>query len=158
MRESRTLKGKLTFSTPGFTLFEVLLVIGLLALLGVLSVPFYQTFHVQSQLDTASTEALQAVRTAQLNSMTGQNDIEHGVHFEAGQFIVFEGPAYVPGSPNNFATTISPALSLTTSFGPDIIFAQRTGIPDQTGTITISSSNKSHTLSINALGTVDQTN
>ena len=142
----------------GFTFMEVLLVIGIFGLLGVLAMPFYQTFHVQSLLDSTTAEILSALRAAQLSAMVGTNDAAHGVHIEAQQFVVFQGTSYTAENLNNFVTPLPPSLQLNSSFGGNIVYTQVTGIPDVTGTITISSNSTTHALAINAHGTVDQTN
>lgn len=145
-------------SKRGFTLIEALLVIGLLSLIAVLGIPFYQSFQTQSQLDSASLTILQALHTARIESLSGKNNTDHGVHIETHRIVSFIGSAYVPNDPQNFVVDLPNAITLSSAFGPDVIFARRTGEAQQTGTVSLSALSTTHTFSIHEQGTVDQIN
>ena len=142
----------------GFTLIEALIVIGLLSLIGILGIPFYQSFQIQSQLDTSTLIVLQALNSARIESLSSTNNADHGVRIEPHRIITFVGSTFAPSDPQNFSVDLPNSVALSTSFGADIVFARRTGETLQTGTVSVSALSTAHTLSINALGTVDQLN
>ncbi|MFH1536801.1 MAG: prepilin-type N-terminal cleavage/methylation domain-containing protein, partial [Patescibacteria group bacterium] len=68
-------------NNKGVSLVELLLVVALIAIIASLSVPFYRSFQIEEQLDTASKDILQVLREAQNKSITAQEDSVWGVHF-----------------------------------------------------------------------------
>lgn len=145
----------LTPRTPGFTVIEVLLVVALLALLGTLAAPVYQTFQVEAQLDTALDEVSGALHATQLAAMSGIDDTSHGIHFEADTFTRFTGTTYTAADLENSVTVLPPQITLSSGLGTDLIYTGAEGVPSSTGTITLSSTSNTHVLTINALGTIE---
>lgn len=145
----------LTPRTQGFTVIEVLLVVALIALLGTLAAPVYQTFQVEAQLDTALDEVSGALHAAQLAAMSGIDGTSHGIHFEADSFTRFTGSTYTAADPENSVTVLPPQITLSSGLGTDLIYTGGEGIPSSTGTITLSSTSNTHVLTINALGTIE---
>lgn len=73
----------LNSSRWGFTLLEIVIVLGILTILSVTGVGFWQSFRVQSDMDAAARNATDMLRRAQNNSITGENFAAWGVHFES---------------------------------------------------------------------------
>ncbi len=78
----------------GFTLVEMVVVLGIVSLLIALSVPAYTILRRQNDLELAMTTVAQALRQAQLHSQAGVNDGLWGVKMETGQVTVFQGDSY----------------------------------------------------------------
>ncbi len=111
----------------GFTLIELLVVIGIFAILTTLglflSFDFYRTYSFNAEQSTL-VSVLTKARAQSLANIDGQ---EHGVHIEAGKYVLFQGaPAsYTEGDTNNL---IVPSGSATTISGEtDIVFERLTG-------------------------------
>jgi type II secretion system protein H len=143
-------------SGAGFTLLEVLLVIGLLGLLVALAIPFYQSFQVSSELDNVAQELVQTLRLAQAKAMASEGWQPFGVHLEENKFVLFQGPVYRADDPFNEETTVAGVLSISYEH-QETVFNAITGTTLNIGRISISSTNsRSRNLIINELGVVNE--
>ncbi len=142
-------------SKVGFTLIEILVAIGLIGILVFLSIPFYQSFQVESQLDSITEEIVQTLRRAQSKAMASQADSKFGVKLTSGQYTLFKGDSYatrevVYDEDFNIPDTLS-ISGLT-----EIVFDKLKGTTLNTGNITITSvNNNSKTININEVGRVE---
>jgi len=140
----------------GFTLVEVMLVMGVLGIITGLAIPFYQSFQISSALDNAGQEITQALRTTQSRAMSSRGLSPHGVHFDLNKFIIFQGDIYNPADPDNEIFEVANTVDITSSGSSDIVFSVGEGLPDSQPVITITSSNnESHSISINNLGRIN---
>ena len=140
---------------PGFSLIEVLIVIGLIGFLVALAIPFYQGFQVSSELDNTVHSLVQTLRFAQAEAMASEGYQPWGVHFEGKRFVLFRGGEYQPKDPTNEETAMPGVLSIFSEY-KDVIFDRVTGATTMAGKITISSNTEeSHTIVINNLGVVN---
>jgi len=78
-----------------FTLVEILLVIGIFAILISFLVPIGLNFYTSQQLETISQEMVQTLRRAQLKAMAVELDSSFGVYLTAGKYILFKGDSYL---------------------------------------------------------------
>ncbi|EKE15716.1 MAG: hypothetical protein ACD_11C00108G0010 [uncultured bacterium] len=138
----------------GFTLVEILLVIGIISLISGISIPVYQSFQTKNNLDVAVDNAVQALRRAQMLSQAVNGDSNWGVKFQSGSMVLFKGASYATRDANydeifDLPTTIV-ASNLT-----EIVFAKFTGFPTATGTTTLTTiNNDSDQIIINEKGTL----
>ncbi|MFA6552960.1 MAG: GspH/FimT family pseudopilin [Patescibacteria group bacterium] len=140
----------------GFSLIELLIVIGVLVLVAGLSIPFYQSFQVSSNLDNTTGEVTSALRRVQGMAMGSQQWSPWGIHLESRRYILFAGAAYAAGDPTNEVFTIPQNITISTTTGTDIIFSRVKGETSNTGTVTLrSSNNESSTLTINSQGIIN---
>lgn len=148
---------KLNNKKTGFTFIEVLLVIAALGILAGLAIPFYQSFQVSSQLDNTVQELVQTLRRAQAKAMASENYQSYGILFEPHKFILFGGTSYNPNDPFNEEVELSNVLTVDYSGlgGNSVIFSRIRGLPDHLGSITVSTSAESQTISINYFGAVN---
>jgi type II secretory pathway pseudopilin PulG len=146
--------GARTESVRGFTLLEALLVIALLGALVGLAIPFYQSFQVTSQVDSATEELVATFRSAQARAMASEGLQPFGVHLEASRFVVFRGTTYVPSDPLNEVTTLPPRVSLLPAGPANFIFSATRGATGVAGSVAIRGSNKQRNVTINELGVV----
>ena len=65
-----------------FTLIELLIVIAIVMILGALSVPFFQSFQVSSELYTFTDEVTRMLRYVQASAISGQSDGSWGIKFD----------------------------------------------------------------------------
>lgn len=120
------------FFNNGFTLVEILLVIGIVGVIVGLAIPFYQNYQISTQLDTNSFQLVQTLRKAQALAMASQDYQTFGVHFEPRKFVLFKGSVYNVSDQNNEVYELPSSLSLITN-SPQILFSQVKGLPTLSG-------------------------
>lgn len=121
----------------GLTLVEILLVVGIIAIIAGISVPFYRNFQSSQELDIASKDMLLNLRDAQNRARSGQDDSVWGVHFNAGfdEHGIFRGTEF--SSYYDDPVSIPGVLSVTSNFGTDITFTKALGAPSASGAVTL---------------------
>ncbi len=138
----------------GFTLIEVLLALSVIAIILGISAPVYQSFQVRNDLDIAATTIAQSMRRAQTLSQAVDGDSVWGVDVRSGSITVYKGTSYVARDAT-YDELFDLQSSITASGLSGVSFAKFTGIPQATGTITLTSNaNETRTIIINAKGTV----
>jgi prepilin-type N-terminal cleavage/methylation domain-containing protein len=138
----------------GFTLVEMLLSLGIIALLTGLSVPVYNTFLARNDLDITTQGIVAALRRAQTYSRAVEGDSQWGVAVVSGKAVLFKGATYAARD-TAFDETTTIAANVTTSGLSEITFAKLTAAPSTTGTTTLSTVNETRTVTINAEGMVE---
>lgn len=139
----------------GISLLEILLVIGILAILITLIVPVGIDFYKTQQLDSHTQGVLQTLRRAQLKAMAVEADSAFGVYFDNinKRYILFKGTTLDPADPFNEEFDLPTIITITSPF-PEVFFFKFEGKPNKTGNITLNSDDESRTISINNFGTI----
>jgi prepilin-type N-terminal cleavage/methylation domain-containing protein len=153
----------------GFTLVELLVVIGVSVILAAAVAPVYGNLQVGAQVDAIATEAVQYLRTARTQSVARLNALGHGVYFDLNsgsddRMILYTGPSYAGRTATyDRIETLDSALSFSysgftlTGTDIDVNFSKGLGMPDNTGTLTITHSTQgSKSVIVNGMGTVEQ--
>lgn len=128
-------------NTRGFSLLELVIVIAILGVLVATIVPSFLKFRQSSVLNTETQELVTIINRARLLSVSSKNDQQFGVHFEAGQVVLFSGATYSAAATTNEAHVFSPAITLS-SFtinggGSEVLFQKVTGATNQNATTTL---------------------
>ena len=146
------------FHKKAFTLIETLIILAIIAVMAVLSIPFYQSFQIRTQLDDRSEEIIQTLRKAQSKAMAVENDKVFGVHFENNKFVLFKD-TYNPDDPDNETFDLPTTLSISVNLsGGDskVVFDKLRGTTLNDGTIIISSvNNESRTINVSKIGKIE---
>ena len=138
----------------GFTIIEVMLSLAIIAVLAGISTPIYQSFQVRNDLDIATVTIAQSMRRAQVLSEAVDGDTTWGVDIRSGSITLYKGVSYA-GRDTTFDELFDMPTSITPSGLGGIVFAKFTGLPQTTGTITLTSNaNETRTITINSKGTV----
>jgi prepilin-type N-terminal cleavage/methylation domain-containing protein len=138
----------------GFTLIEMLLSVGLLAIIAGMSLPVYQSFQVRNDLDIAATTLAQSLRRAQALSQAAEGDTTSGVSLQSGSIVVFRGASYATRDATFDEVFAMPASIAITGIS-EVVFAKLTGLPLAAGTTTFTSlHNEVRSVTLNAKGTV----
>jgi prepilin-type N-terminal cleavage/methylation domain-containing protein len=153
-----------TRSNNGFTLTEILISIGLLALIAALgmfiSFDFYRNYSFRSERSVI----VSTLQKARSQSMDNIDQVRHGVHFaDPLQYIVFECKASMPActdysdADNSKDIVITPSFNSSVSGLPfDIIFDQLDGdLVSSTNSIAISDQGNVKNITINSAGRID---
>lgn len=110
----------------GLTIFELLIVIGILTVLFGLSAPVAANFYRDYQLDSDKNLLVSLLRQASNNAIINRNQAPHGIYWDANNFIVFQGQTYV--GRNATYDRIFPRTTSVTIAGPtEIVFTQLSG-------------------------------
>lgn len=141
-------------NNAGFTLLEVLLSVAIIALIAGLGTPVYQSFQTRNDLDVATNTVAQSLRRAQVLARASDGDTTWGVDVRSGSVTVYKGASYASRD-SAFDELFDVPTSITPSGIGGTVFSKFTGVPQTTGTITLTSNtNESRTITINEKGTI----
>ncbi len=143
----------------GFTFVEILIVLGITAILAVSAGFIYGNFQVSAQLNESSAQVIQTIRTARQRSISRVNNSRHGVKLQSDRYILYQGSSYssrdsdydreiILGNSMSFSTTL---------VNDEINFSKGLGVPDNSGNIILSHDTiGKRTIIINAFGMVEE--
>jgi prepilin-type N-terminal cleavage/methylation domain-containing protein len=142
----------------GFTLVELLVSMGILALLFGLSSVNVSQLPSNTLQSTNLDTLISDVRSQQTLSMS--SDSSYGIHFESGSYTMFKGSSYTQGLSANTVITLDPGIIFTNITFPNsvVIFSPGSGdvtgyVADQDGfTIKSNTTGKSTVVKINKYG------
>jgi len=138
----------------GFTLIEVLLSLGVIAILAGLSIPVAVNFQRSGQLAETALSVRQAYARAQVLSRNQINDTSWGVYADTTGVTIFQGTSYATRNPDY--DEITPISGVTVTGVTELTFAQLSGTPSTTGSTTLTNSIGDQILiSINEFGVVE---
>ena len=144
------------FSPSGFSLIEVLLVMGLFTIIVGVSFPVYQQTQNQNAAILTANAIEQSVHRAAMLARTGQQDGKWGVRVASDSVTLFQGDSYAARN-TDYDESYAVPSTVTLSATPEMVFAKNTGITDSAQTIVVSStSGGGATLSISTSGVVNR--
>lgn len=123
------ISGLISNSSQGFTLLEILIVMGIMTvILGwglFLSFDFYKSYAFAAEKEAMSV----ILQKARNQAMSNINQKPHGVHVaDNGKYIIFEGLVYDAHDPSNFSIDASYAVSILAPSLPfDVVFEPLSG-------------------------------
>lgn len=137
----------------GFSLVEVLVVIGIVAILSTVSVSSYVNHKTQNEFELASTELVRHVNLAQQNARLGYQDSDWSLYKNENTVTLFAGDDY--DSRDTAKDKDFEVNSRINISGPDTITFQKvSGYPKAVGTYTVGDGERSQVISINEYGTL----
>ncbi len=151
--------------TDGFTLIELLISLSIVAIIASVGVINIVNYRNRQNLKLNTQKIVEVLRNAQNRSITQENGVRWGVHFEnpAGDdndfFDLFSGAAYGANQVVS-RTAVSNGIQFDiplSGASSTIIFAPLTGFPDVSSTIKISlknNSSASNTIIVNTNGQI----
>lgn len=154
------MKLNLKFLT-GFTIIELLLVVGITAIIAVVGFLNIYGFKSESELDLTVREIVSVLRNAQDRSMSQEDSSQWGVYFEnplsnSGFYVLYQGATTTFFSKKNLRSNIQ-FLNPSIGSSKDVSFNKMSGLPNSSTTIQISLKNnplKTRTIIINANGQI----
>lgn len=140
----------------GFTLAELAVVIGITVIIVATIIPLYQFIQTYSALASSKTEIAQHIRLAETLARSDKGGSAYGIKFEPHEYTLYKGSSYAMRSVADDRVFTIPA-NITLSGITDMVFTQHSGFPSAPGTLTImhAQSNKSETITINAIGLIE---
>lgn len=154
------MNSKLNFA-KGFTMLELLIVMGIMAVLGAIILSTFVNFRKNQALQKDTEAVVELLNQARNQTISSKNLSAYGVHFDSTSIVLFIGPTFDPSSITNQVITLNSTdtiLSVTLNGGGnDVIFNRISGETDHTGTVVVSSPGllKSKTVTIYNTGVVE---
>lgn len=111
----------------GFTLVELLVSMGILAVVFAISTIALSSIIPNTSQSNARDSLISDIRSQQTQAMT--NDASYGILFENTSYTLFKGAVYSASDPNNYVVNLDPSLLINdvTFNGKQIIFSPGTG-------------------------------
>jgi type II secretory pathway pseudopilin PulG len=144
--------------SSGFTLLEVLLVLGMGVLFVSLTLPVGVRFYQFQVADETTLEVLSALRVAAFEARLGKHDRAFGIKFFSDRYVIFEGGSYASRTQSEDHVIPFPLGASVASTTSEFVFTKWSGGASATGTVTMTLYDVSHTLSISERGIVTQLN
>ncbi len=143
----------------GFSLLEILLVVGIMGVLAAVIAFPLSSFHRAQTIRGATADVSSLIQQAQSLTLASHDSLQYGVHLTTSTATLFSGTSYSAGAATNRVMTLPSGVTAAWSVqgnGADIIFERLTGETNQYGTITLSLSSPtlSRTITISKLGSV----
>lgn len=132
----------------GITLIELLIVIGIVAIIGASASPFLSNFILRNNLETTTDKVVGTIRKAQNYAMDGKNNATWGVCLSGSNLRLFSGTCALP----TFSEDFEVSGSVTVTGFSETTFGKLRGEPSGTLSITISTGIDSHTVKVNTAG------
>ena len=114
----------------GFTIIEILLVVGLFGFLIGISIPVYSGFVDRANISNTSDLTQAALIRARKYAQIQKNNSSWGVRYQPGQIIVFAGESYdTRDTTLDEVTQIPDVISLDVTSNQEVVFEQVSGRP-----------------------------
>src|SRR3989344_4764901 len=116
-----------------FTLVEMMVVVGMLAILMSLGVVNLLKTQQSARITSTVNQLAADLRGQQLKSMTGDTDgtgtiSAHGLYIQPTSYTLIRGYSYSASDPANFTVNLESGLALSTSFpSPEVVFLAGSG-------------------------------
>lgn len=111
----------------GFTIVELLVSMGILAVIFAISTITLSTIIPNTSSSTSTDTLMSDLRSQQTMAMS--NDSYYGVHFETNSYTLFKGNTYDPSNVSNFSVALDPTVTFAniTLPGNQIVFTPGSG-------------------------------
>lgn len=150
----------------GFTLVEVLIIMGILAILFTISSLNLSNTVPQSTLSNATELLVADIKQQQLSALTGNTEGQddssnYGIHFTANKYTLFRGTVYNANEASNFDINLDNISTSTSASGSVIVFQRNSGeilnfqASNNTITLTHNDIGQSKTITINKYGIIE---
>jgi Tfp pilus assembly protein FimT len=150
----------------GFTLVEILIIMGILAILFTISSLNLSNTVPQNDLSNATELLIANLKQQQLSALTGNTEAQsassnYGIYFTAGKYVLFRGNSYNANDSGNYVINTDDINDSTTASGSVLIFQKNTGQilnfqpANNTITLTHTSIQKSKTITLNKYGVIE---
>jgi Tfp pilus assembly protein FimT len=130
----------------GLTYIELLVVLGLFAIISLFSFSSYASWQKEVTLVNSTDELKSTISLAQAKAIAAAGNKNWGVHFEADQYVLFSGSFYDLANPDNKikelrgVQILNPNTTLSdgaAGYGADLVFSKYTGQTVNIGQITV---------------------
>lgn len=153
-------KGNKYLNRSGFTLIEIIVVLGIVFLIATSSTVLLFSVQSNNAREVIASEIVTVLRSAQSRSMSGESQSEFGVQFFPNKYVEFEGDTYVEEGIGNTEHLLPVGTSLSDiDFGgaTAVCFNRITGEASNSGSVDINVTGRGGVkrILVNRLGTVN---
>ncbi len=128
------------------------------------ALPLYSNIRLSGQINNASNQIVEVIRTAREQSAARVNNARHGVYFNVNAggddtYTLYQGNTYATrNSTYDIIFSLESNLSITTTFtGDDINFSRGAAVPSTTGAVTlVNTTGATRIITVNGLGLVEE--
>lgn len=135
-----------------FTMLELLIVLGILAIVTIVAVPFFGSSISRNDLQTSAWRVIDDLRRAQSQAMAGHTNSAWGVHMQSDRHVFFRGTTYNAADPENietvFPATVTMSVISLNGGGSDVRFNKIRGDTGDYGSVTLQDTNTAETITI----------
>lgn len=125
----------------GFTLLELLLVLGVIAIVTGISTVSLSNFNKNKALGIETEKVLSLITKARSFTLAAKDGVSYGVHFEERKAVLFSGASYSALNPANQIQPLNDEVKISvvtlTGGGMETLFKKLSGVTDQQGTVTL---------------------
>ena len=146
----------------GFTIIELMVVMGVFAVLASITTLSLSNSQHSSYLNTSVSTMVTDLKRQQLKAMLGDTEgrgvsSTYGLNFETGRYTLYHD-AYSSTEPTNFIINLEGTIQISTP--GNVVFAKGNGEPTGLSTITLrdSVSGRQKTLTLNKYGVITNVN
>jgi len=134
-----------------YSIVELLVVLGVLALIAAITLEMYVTLNAGKALDTDAQRIVAELAEARSLTLAAKNDSAWGVHMASSSVTLFQG-TYASGASSNVTTTLNPHVTLSTislsGGGSEVTFQRLTGETTNSGSLILTLDHPSRTKTI----------
>lgn len=141
-------------NNQGFTLIEMVLVVGVITAVLAIGAPFYLSLSNRSEVDTAASLLAQDLYQAQSYSRSQNQDSQWGVAVNGQVITLFSGANYAARDQTQDVTYTVPS-SVSLSGTSEVVYSKLYGLPQNTGSYTITGGGKTANVTVNNKGMVE---
>ncbi len=146
----------------GVTMLEIIIAIGVLALISSIVLISLSKFKNNSLLALETENIVSLIANARINTLSSKNDDVYSVHLESARAVLFKGEVFNEPNTKNLEIIFDSKITLSdislNGSGSDIIFKRLSGKTDQYGTLSVavaSATTTQNTIYIYETGFVD---
>jgi prepilin-type N-terminal cleavage/methylation domain-containing protein len=125
----------------GFTFIEIIVVIAVTAIIILLGISAYISLRNQSALEGLVQDIKTTLEEARSKSVSSEDLMPWGVHFEQSQFTLFRGDVFDPAATTNQTFVLGDNLEIATislaNATDDVVFLRPFGATDNHGTLSV---------------------
>lgn len=150
---------KLVLARPGFTIAELLVVMGIAAILWAIATLALIRPQQKVSLDGAVSTLVADIKAQQTRAMSGDSSAsDFGIYFETHSYTLFTGSVYSSLDPNNFVVNVDDPIQISNITAPTLILQKGSGEPlgGQSNLTFSNSGGEATNLTINKYGAISQ--
>ena len=147
-------KKAVSLTSSGFSLMELIIVIGILSLFLAVSSSGFSIFKSHSNLEITTNGVVEAIRLAESSAQSGKGDSKWGVEILSNQVVIFKGDTYASRNAS-FDEFFNFPGGISASGLAEIVFEKITGKTANVGDISILNSYGEQKLTINSYGIIN---
>ncbi|MBU1349055.1 prepilin-type N-terminal cleavage/methylation domain-containing protein [Patescibacteria group bacterium] len=139
----------------GFTLIELVIVIGIMAVIVAVTAPLtIRSYQNQLVAETAQ-QLAETLRRAQSRATAARGDSPHGVKILSDGYVLFQGRSYATRVVAEDETTPIPSSITVSSTATEVVFSKLYATSSMVGTMSVIGAGGTIDVTVNAVGKIE---